>query len=271
MPAEKILLIEDEEYIADMYRIKFEKCGYKVVVAEDGEKGLALAESERPDLVLLDLVLPRMDGYQVLEKIRTNKKTENLKVYIISNLGQNGEVDSSLARGADGYIIKSSLTPAQLLENVEKIFRGQSTEKNKIVQKCVPRNRSAIPEKKIGKVLLVEDEEAIIDMYKLRLTKEGFEVEVAKNGIWAVKLAKAKKFDIIIMDIIMPAMSGYEAVKQLKADKKTKELPIIVLSNSAQDNEIEEAKRMGVSAYFLKSQVTPSRLSEEVKKILKIN
>lgn len=264
-----ILIIEDEEYLSDMYKMKFEQEGYQVIVAQDGEEGLELARSRQPDLILLDLVLPKMDGYQALKELRSNVKTKNIKIYILSNLGQNTEINKGFSNGANGYFVKANLTPTQLVKNVGKIFNGKVAGANKFGGASAMRPKKAGKIKQSAvKILLIEDEEAIIDMYKLGLERAGYGVEVAKNGAWGLRLARQKKFDLIIMDMVMPAMDGCETLKNLKADSKTKKAPVIVLSNSAQDRDIDQAKACGAVCYLLKSQITPAKLVKEIKKVL---
>jgi len=266
----KILIVEDEEFLSDMYKIKFEQAGYEAIIAHDGEEGLGLAKKERPDLMLLDLILPKLDGFKVLAKLRQEPKTKKIKVFILSNLGQSDEVSRGMKSGADGYFIKANLTPSQLLEKINSIFNNQGeigkNIKNKIIKNENFEHRAV--EKKSAKILLIEDEEAIINMYKLRFQKGGFEIEVARNGAWGLKLAKQKKFDVILLDMVMPAMNGYEAIKALKSDDNTKDVPIIILTNSAQDGDIKEAKKLGAAACLLKSMITPAKLVQEVEKIL---
>ena len=266
----KILIVEDEEYLSDMYKLKFEQEGYVVIIARDGLEAFESAKKELPDLVLLDLILPKLDGFKVLAKLRQEPATKKIKVFILSNLGQSDEVNKGMESGADGYLIKANLTPSQLLEKVNAIFNNQSApgrrEKNKIINPEHFEHQAA--EKKPAKILLIEDEEAIINMYKLRFAKEGFQIEAAKNGAWGIKLAKQKKFDVILLDMVMPAMNGYEAIKALKSDENTKNVPIIILSNSAQDGDIKEAKKLGAASCLLKSMITPAKLVQEVEKIL---
>jgi tubulin-specific chaperone A len=250
-------------------------------VAENGPEGIAVAKKEKPDLIFLDLVLPGMSGYEILEKLRKDEETKNLKIYILSNLGQVGEIDKSFVDGADGYLVKANLTPTQLVENARKIFDGQNVGlKRKPVGSPVKNFKVKEVDKKAAtqqtqgggvSVLLIEDDAAIVDMYGLYLKKEGCRVEIAKNGAWGIKQAKEKKFDIIIMDMLMPAMNGYQALKDLKKDKKTKNTPVIVMSNSAQDKEMGKAKSCGAVCYLLKSQITPARLKKEIEKALKIS
>jgi len=123
--AKKILIIEDESYLLDMYKTKFRQAGYEVDGTTDGAEGIQMAEKMLPDLVLLDLVMPGMDGYEVLEKIKKNPKTKGAKAYILSNLGQNGEIKKGFQSGADGYLIKSDFTPGELAKAIDKIFQGE--------------------------------------------------------------------------------------------------------------------------------------------------
>ncbi|MDP2736327.1 MAG: response regulator [bacterium] len=266
----KILIVEDEEFLSDMYKLKFEQAGYTAIIACDGLEGFELAKKEQPDLILLDLILPKLDGFKVLTKLKQDPATKKIKVIILSNLGQSDEVNKGMKTGADGYFIKANLTPSQLLEKIDAVFNNQGEalkdKKNKIIHN--ENFEQQLVEKKQAKILLIEDEEAIINMYKLRFQKGGFEIEVAKNGAWGLKLARQKKFDVILLDMVMPAMNGYEAIKALKSDDNTKDVPIIILTNSAQDGDIKEAKKLGAAACLLKSMITPAKLVQEVEKIL---
>ena len=120
VPMTKILLVEDDEVLSGMYKMKFQQEGYDISVAENGEKGLEQIKQEKPDLVLLDLILPQKDGYQVLEELRNDKDTKDIKVFILSNLGQNGEVKKGKEKGADDYFIKANMTPGQLVDQVKQ-------------------------------------------------------------------------------------------------------------------------------------------------------
>lgn len=117
-----ILLIEDEEILVDLYKMKFDHEGFEVITAMDGEEGLEAARKHHPDLILLDIVMPGLNGYQVLKELKKDPATKNIKVYILSNLGQVQEINQGLSDGADGYLIKANVTPSQLVEQVRKIM-----------------------------------------------------------------------------------------------------------------------------------------------------
>lgn len=114
----RVLLVEDDTTLADMYRVKLEKDGYIVRVAADGEEALGVLADELPDLVFLDIRLPRMDGLAFLERIRGAERTKNLPVVIVSNYSEEELVQRGLQLGALEYLIKSQTSPGQLSRGV---------------------------------------------------------------------------------------------------------------------------------------------------------
>jgi adenylate cyclase len=118
------------------------------------------------------------------------------------------------------------------------------------------------------RVLIIEDQEVFIEMFGGKLKQDGFLVTSAKNGAWGVKEALAKDFDLLIIDMVMPAMSGEEVVTKLKVEEKTKNIPIIVLSASVDEETQKRVEEMGVEAFFVKTRITPSDLSQKAKELL---
>lgn len=271
--AKKILIIEDERGLAEMYKLKFEKEGYVVLTAGDGASGLKMAQEELPDLVLLDIVMPGLDGFDVLRTLRGDPRTENLKIFVFSNLGQDDEIERGLQEGADKYLIKANLTPGQLMQKIEEEFLADQMKAKKDKESAGKKNgftelKKTVPDG-AHRILLIEDENDIITMYDLFLNHEGYNVDIARNGAWGLKLARERQYDLIIMDMVMPAMSGLELLKKLKAESLHQGIPILVVSNSAQDEDKDEAKREGATDYLLKSLLTPTNLVKEIKKYLK--
>ena len=118
----KVLLVEDDKMILDMYTLKFVQEGYKVVQAENGKDGLAMAKKENPDVILLDIILPQMDGFSVLKKLKSDSATKNFPVILLTNLGQDGDVKKGLELGAIDYLIKANYTPSQVVEKVKSLL-----------------------------------------------------------------------------------------------------------------------------------------------------
>ena len=121
----------------------------------------------------------------------------------------------------------------------------------------------------MAKILIVEDDPLINKMYSEKLSRDGYEVEVASNGREGLEKLKAGGFNLIILDIMMPVMSGTELIIEIKKDQALEKLPIIVLSNLTEGPEIEKAKKMGISEYLIKSDLDPEDVSNAVKKYLK--
>jgi len=122
----KILLVEDDQFLIDIYTTKLKDSGFSVEVAKEGESALRKLNEEKFDLLLLDIVLPQIDGWEILEKIKNEKlKTknfENLKIVILSNLGQKEEVERGLKLGATKYLIKAHYTPSEVVEEIKEIL-----------------------------------------------------------------------------------------------------------------------------------------------------
>jgi DNA-binding response OmpR family regulator len=117
-----ILLVEDDTFISGMYQTKLSTLGYTVRVAMDGEEGWNELQKESPDLVLLDIVLPKKDGFEILGDIRGSEKLKNLPVILLTNLGQKPDVQKGLDLGADDYIIKAHFTPSEVVEKIERML-----------------------------------------------------------------------------------------------------------------------------------------------------
>ena len=115
----RVLFIEDDPTVAQMYKLKLELDGYQVTMAKDGEEGLQFASDVRPDIIFLDIRLPKMDGFAVLERLRGNEQTRHIPVVILSNYGERELVERGLKLGALEYLIKSQTTPANLSRGVE--------------------------------------------------------------------------------------------------------------------------------------------------------
>jgi len=119
----RVLFVEDDPSVAQMYRLKLELDGYDVEVASDGEKALEAARTNPPDIVFLDIRLPKLDGFGVLEALRKDPRTERLPVVILSNHSEKQLVDRGLLLGARDYLIKTETTPARLSGGLETWLR----------------------------------------------------------------------------------------------------------------------------------------------------
>lgn len=116
----KILIVEDDNFLIKAYQIKFDREGLRVIIARNGAEGLETAKAELPQLILLDLMLPKMDGFEFLGLIKKDEKLKNIPVLVLSNLGQKSDVDKAMALGAVEYFIKTEYTLEDIIKKIKK-------------------------------------------------------------------------------------------------------------------------------------------------------
>lgn len=114
------MIIEDDSMIASMYKTKLEQEGFAVFLAENGASGLSLALSQDPDLILLDIIMPQLDGFSVLQELRANKKMKEVPIIMLTNLGTDEDKQKGSQYGATDYLVKANLTPTQVAETIKK-------------------------------------------------------------------------------------------------------------------------------------------------------
>ena len=122
----KILVIEDDKFLRKVIDRKLLGEGYEVVEAIDGSEGVRAAEDSKPDLILLDLVLPEISGFGVLTQLKASLATKNIPVIILSNLGEREDVEKGFSLGAADYLIKSHFNPGEIVEKIEAVFNKDS-------------------------------------------------------------------------------------------------------------------------------------------------
>jgi len=120
--AVKILVVEDDKFLRELITQKLDREGYEVREAIDGEDGVKKVEEEKPDVILLDLILPGIDGFEVLAKIKENPDRKDVPVIVLSNLGQKDDIERGLKLGAVEFLIKAHFTPGEIIEKIEKIL-----------------------------------------------------------------------------------------------------------------------------------------------------
>ena len=119
----KVLIIEDDEFLRSLTAKRLEKEGYTVEVGVDGESGVAVAESKKPDLILLDLLLPGLDGFEVLKRVRANDALKETPVIIFSNLGQKEDIERAKGLGANDFLIKANFTLDDVVGKIKSFLK----------------------------------------------------------------------------------------------------------------------------------------------------
>jgi len=116
------LIAEDDEFLGSIYETKFTAEGFKVIRAIDGEEAIKFASSKKPDLILLDVLMPKLDGFGVLKILKEQLETRGIPVILLTNLGQRVDVEKGLSLGAVDYLIKTHLKPSETVAKVRKIL-----------------------------------------------------------------------------------------------------------------------------------------------------
>lgn len=265
----KILFVEDDPFIAEIYKKKFEASGFEVTNVMTGKAVLKEAKENAYDLILLDLVIPEMSGTEVLRELRRNPDyAPDLKVVIFSNLSSAEDREQTLKLGANGFISKTEFSPSEVVTEVNRFLRQFQEQETNMTRQANP---EACEKRKSGKrILFLEDEPVFVEMFGKRLRDEGYDVVTERNGSTGLETALTGNFDLIVSDVMMPGMDGKEIVTRLRSEEKTKNTPIFLLSASLDSEDLKALEAThSVDKTFLKTQITPSELTYAVNDFFK--
>ena len=259
--AKRLLLIEDEEALAELLRAKLVEAGFTVILTYDGISGFQLIKKTTPDLVLLDMMIPGMDGFAVLEKMKAEGLLPATPVLIISNSGQPIEIERAMRLGVRDYLIKVNFDPHVVVTRVQSILHSESKG-----------GRETHPSAAGGtadvRILIVEDDLLLVGILESKFLKEGYAVYKALDVEQARWILETQAIDIILLDIVLPGVDGLTFLRELKEKAEWKEIPVVVISNLGQREEIEKGIQAGAADYIVKANVSPTQIAEKVKRIL---
>ena len=119
----KILLVEDDSFLSGMYETKLKLEGFEVVLADDGAKGLEYSIKHNPDIILLDIILPKLDGFAVLKGLKENAETKKIPVILMTNLGQKEDIERGMQLGAQDYLVKAHFMPSEVVEKIREYLK----------------------------------------------------------------------------------------------------------------------------------------------------
>lgn len=250
-----IVLIEDEEVMVTLLMGRLVAAGFEVRSALDGVAGLELIHNKKPDLVLLDMMLPRLNGFGVLEKLHEEKLLPKLPVIIISNSGQPIEIDRALKLGIRDYLIKVNFDINELISKANLIFGGDKAG-----------NKNDVPP--IATVLIVEDDNFLVDLLERKLMRSRIKAFVAMDADHARLILGREQVDAVLLDVMLPGTDGITLLKEFKADERLKSIPVIVISNLGQTEEIKKGMAAGASAYIIKANATPGEIVSKIFELI---
>lgn len=257
-------IIEDDEILLMLLKKELERGGYDVLAAKNGDEGLAQIRDKKPDLILLDMLMPVLDGYGVLEVMRQEKLLERTAVIIISNSGQPIELEHLRTLGAVESLVKANMTPSEVLGKIDAFFGITRPSDPKTAAREYPHSGANDPET----VLIIEDEEFLVDLLRYKFEERHHRVEVAMSVGRATEILAEQPISLILLDIMLPDMNGFEFLTVLKKDDRFKNIPVIIISNLGQKHDIERGLSLGAVEYIIKANVSPSEIIAHAEDVL---
>jgi DNA-binding response OmpR family regulator len=244
----KILVVEDDRDLALLLRRQLEADGYQVVLAGSGEDAIWLAREEQPQLITLDIMLPDMDGFVVLERLKEHPMTAGIPVVIASVL-RDAEEHKGYSLGAVDYVVKP-FAEDKLLAAVRRAL-------------------AALDSTQPHRVLVVDDDPDILSLMEEALSFHGYQVDTASHGQAALDRIGEVRPDLMLLDIRMPEMDGYDVIRHLKADQATRDIPIVVITASPVDKERDRVRVLGMGAdQYVTKPLSIEGLILEIKKAI---
>ena len=268
--AETILIVDDEAVNRALLEAILTEVGYEVRQAESGEAALVQVTSQAPDLILLDLMMPGMSGFEVCRRLRQDPATSAVPVIMVTALGELKNKEAALTSGADDFVTKP-VHPEDLRARVEAMLKVRRirqdldrtlaylheleavrhTQRREALDSLAPASDPtpspllpAIP------ILLVDDEALTRRFYGDVLTEHGFRVVAAGSGAEALQVARHQPMEAVILDIMMPGMSGLETLERLHA--QAPEVPVIMLTANASSQNAIAALKLGAFDFIVK-------------------
>lgn len=249
----ELLVVEDNEELQKSILKMLSTNDINAVAVGTGEEAITLLKKKRFDCMILDLGLPDISGFEFLDRINSDHTVETTPVIIYTGRELSQEESKKLELYTSTIVLKNAASMERLLDETALFMHRVESDMPELHQKMIQqlRNKGDILSGK--KVLLVDDDMRNAFALNRFLKSRGMEVEIANNGKKALDiLGKEEKIDIVLMDIMMPVMDGYEAMKRIRMDKKFKALPILALTAKAMDTDREECIRCGASDYLSK-------------------
>ena len=240
----KILIIDDDPVVRDLFTNYLSKQGYQVATADSGDEGLTLARKLRPDAITLDVMMPGMDGWMVLSALKTDPALTDIPV-IMASMIEDKHLGYSL--GVTDYLMKP-------------VAREQLT---------AVLNKYNIKNKPLHHVMVLDDDPTTQQMLETMLKKAGLQVSIAENGRVGLERLSEKQPDLILLDLMMPEMDGFEFVTHLREHEDWCNIPVIVLTAKDITNKEREQLNSSAQIVYQKCAYNKNKLLTEIRELLK--
>ena len=247
MSVGRVLVIEDDVNNLDVAQRIIRAAGHEAIAATDGAAGIATARAERPDVILVDLLLPRVDGWTVTKTLREEEWAKDVPIIAVSALAMQQDRARAIEAGCDDFVSKP-YAPAELRAVLARFLddRGQGTH---AATRDRVGKRAAIS---LGRILVVDDEPANVELLARRVEALGAETLRAMNGEEALAVAAREMPDLILLDVMMPGIGGLETCRRLKVNDKTAPIPVIFATALTDAQDLSKGFEVGGYDYITK-------------------
>ena len=261
-----VLIVDDDPLVIRELKIIFKEDNYRIAFAMSGSEGLDRIRIQAPDLILLDLRMPGMDGFKFLKTLRENENTADIPVMIITAADLTEAETRALGKNVKGIVTKGSIDRSVLLERTHEILYGRRgrTEPHALAREKRERKTAR---KGVAKILIAEDRPDNLIVAKESLRSKKYKIYSAKNGREAIGTAERERPDLILMDMQMPVMSGFEATERIRTMEDLREVPIIALTARAMKGDEAKVLAAGCNDYLSKP-IMPKDLISKVEEWL---
>ncbi|MEN9252063.1 MAG: response regulator [Thermostichales cyanobacterium HHBFW_bins_127] len=251
----RLLLVEDNEMNRDMLVRRLQKKGFEIICATDGAEGVEKAYQTEPDLILMDLSLPVMDGWEATRRLKASEHTKGIPVIALTAHAMSGDREKALEAGCDDYDTKPIDLP-RLLGKIDTLLSRSQPHLAPppptlaLSPAPMPTPDSGIPN--LPRLLVVDDNEMNRDMLSRRLQRQGYSVVVAEGGQQACRLLSEGQFDLVLLDVMMPDMSGIEVLQWIRQQHSSADLPVIMVTAKDSSEDVAGALELGANDYITK-------------------
>ena len=263
----RVLVIEDNPANLELMTYLLRAYKYETLSAVDGEEGLAAAQRERPQVVICDIQLPRMDGFEVVRRLKADEATRGIPVVAVTAFAMVGDRDRVLGAGFDGYIGKP-IVPETFVSHVEQFLRSAPHDQPVRHDLAGQAAQPASAEHAGARILVVDNTPANRQLLASILKPVGYDVVTAQNVSAALASARTVLPDLVFSDVHMPGQGGVEFLKELRADPQLRDIPFVFTSATTLDERQRREAMATGGDLFLLLPVEPAVLLAEVHRIL---
>jgi CheY-like chemotaxis protein len=235
-----LLIVDDNAMNRDMLARRLDREGYRIATASGGRAALAHVAEQKFDLILLDILMPDMDGYQVLETLKADPATREIPVVMLTAVNEIDSVVRSFELGAEDYLTKPFNIPF-VKSRIMACLRASQ-----------PVDAGAADDIAGANILIVDDNAMNRDMLARRLEREGYQITTASGGRAALELISNQPFDLVLLDILMPDLNGYQVLETLKSDPATRDMPVVMLTAVNEVDSLKSCIDLGAEDYLIK-------------------